>query len=36
MEIEEGVIITTDNTLQDLHNSSDDTKANFNNCFIIR
>ena len=35
MEIEEGVIIATDNTLQDLHNSSDDTKANFNNCFII-
>ena len=29
MEIEE------DNTLWDLHNSSDDTKAEFNNCFII-
>ena len=24
-----------DNTLQDLHNSSYDTKAEFNNCFII-
>ena len=24
-----------DNTLRDLHNSSDDTKAEFNNCFII-
>ena len=23
------------NTLQDLHNSSDDTKAKFNNCFIF-
>ena len=30
MEIEEGV----DNTLRDLHNSSCDTKAEFNNCFI--
>ena len=30
MEIEEGV-----NTLQDLHNSSYDTKAEFNNCLII-
>ena len=29
MEIEE------DNTLWDLHNSSDDTKAEFNNCVII-
>ena len=29
MEIEEGVI------LRDLHNSSYDTKAEFNNCFII-
>ena len=28
MEIKEGVI-------QDLHNSSYDTKAEFNNCFII-
>ena len=27
--------IEADNTLQDLHNSSDDTKAEFNNCFII-
>ena len=26
---------STDNTLQDLHNSSYDTKAEFNNCFII-
>ena len=25
-----------DNTLQDLHNSSYDTKAKFNNCFIIQ
>ena len=24
-----------DNTLRDLHNSSHDTKAEFNNCFII-
>ena len=24
-----------DNTLQDLYNSSYDTKAEFNNCFII-
>ena len=24
-----------DNTFQDLHNSSYDTKAEFNNCFII-
>ena len=24
-----------DNTLQDLHNSSFDTKAEFNSCFII-
>ena len=29
MEIKEGV------TLRDLHNSSYDTKAEFNNCFII-
>ena len=39
MEIEEGVIRRgvgeTDNTLRDLHNSSYDTKADFNNCFII-
>ena len=26
---------STDNTLRDLHNSSYDTKAEFNNCFII-
>ena len=32
MEIEDGVI---DNTLRDLHNSSYDTKAEFNNRFII-
>ena len=32
MEIKEGV---ADNTLQDLHNSSYDTKAEFNDCFII-
>ena len=31
MEIKEGA----DNTLRDLHNSSYDTKAEFNNCFII-
>ena len=36
MEIEEGVIEeSVDNTLRDLHNSSYDTKAKFNNCFII-
>ena len=40
MEIEEGVIgrgrkAEADNTLRDLHNSSYDTKAEFNNCFII-
>ena len=35
MEIEEGVIVEVDNTLWDLHNSSYDTKAEFNNCFII-
>ena len=33
MEIEEGVI--ADNALRVLHNSSYDTKAEFNNCFII-
>ena len=27
---------STHNTLQDLHNSSYDTKAEFNDCFIIR
>ena len=32
MEIEEA---EADNTLQDFHNSSYDTKAEFNNCFII-
>ena len=26
---------STENTLQDVHNSSYDTKADFNNCFII-
>ena len=26
---------STDNSLLDLHNSSYDTKAEFNNCFII-
>ena len=35
MEIEEGVIAEADNTLQDLHNSSYDTRAEFSNCFII-
>ena len=35
MEIEEGVTASTDNTLRDLHNSSYDTKAEFNNCLII-
>ena len=35
MEIEEGVTASTDNTLRYLHNSSYDTKAEFNNCFII-
>ena len=33
--IEEGVTVEADNTLQDRHNSSYDTKAEFNNCFII-
>ena len=33
---EEGVTTaSTDNTLWDLYNSSYDTKAEFNNCFII-
>ena len=27
---------STDNTLRDLLHSSDDTKAEFNNCFIIQ
>ena len=35
MEIEEGVIADADNTLWDLHDSSYDTEAEFNNCFII-
>ena len=35
MEIEEGVTASTDNTLADLHNSLCDTKAEFNNCFIV-
>ena len=30
-----GYTASTDNTLRDLHNSSYDTKAEFNNCFII-
>ena len=34
MEIEEGTA-EADNSLQDLNNSSCDTKAEFNNCFII-
>ena len=33
MEIEETAEV--DNTLRDLDNSSDDTKAEFNNCCII-
>ena len=36
MEIEEGVTASTDNTLQDLQIlNMHDTKAEFNNCFII-
>jgi len=35
LEIEEGVTASTDNTLRDLRNSLYDTKAEFNNCFII-
>ena len=36
MEIKEGVIRReADNTLQDLHNSSDDTKAEFNNIVLL-
>ena len=40
MEVEEAVIrqgrnAKADNTLRDLHNSSDGRKAEFNNCFII-
>ena len=33
MKIEEGVTASTDNTIRDLHNSSCDTKAEFNNLF---
>ena len=28
-------VLSADDTLRDLHNSSYDTKAEFNNCFII-
>ena len=39
MEIKEVVILwghaEADNTLFDLYNSSDDTKAKFDNCYII-
>ena len=28
--------IKEDNTLLDLHNSSDDTKADFNNCLLLK
>ena len=35
MEIKVGVIRQGHNTLRDLHNSSYDMKAEFNNCFII-
>ena len=35
MEIEEGVMALTDNTLRDLHNSSYDTKAEFNNYILL-
>ena len=35
MEIEEGVTASTDIKIRDLHDSSYDTKAEFNNCFII-
>ena len=30
-----GYTASTDNTLRDLHNSSYDTKAEFNICFVI-
>ena len=30
------VLSEVDNTLRDLHNSSYDRKAEFNNCFVIR
>ena len=35
MEIEEGVTASADNTPRDLRNSSDDTKAEFNNCYLL-
>ena len=35
VEISEGVGALADNTLRDLHNSSDDMEDEFNNCFII-
>ena len=36
MVIEDGVVSAeVDNTLQDLHNSSDDTKAEFNNIVLL-
>ena len=36
MAIEEGVVSAkVDNTLRDLHNSSDDTKAEFNNIVLL-
>ena len=35
MEIEESVMAEADNTLRDRHNFSYDTKAEFNNYFII-
>ena len=35
LEIEESVMAEADNTIRDLHNSSYDTKPEFDNCFII-
>ena len=35
MEEEEGVIAEADDPLRDLHYSSYDTKAEFNNCYVI-
>ena len=35
MEIKEGESALADNTFWDLHNFSDDMKAEFNNCFIV-
>ena len=35
MEIEEGITASADNTLRDLDNSLDDTKAEFNNRFLF-